>query len=82
MPYSLNANIFILYLQTLTTLNIPHNQIKDEGAKYFAEVLQQNTVSRIVLSIISSAISQFYVDTYCTGSQIELYWNCWSSTVG
>lgn len=32
-------------LQTLTTLIINNNKIKDSGMKYFSEALQLNTVS-------------------------------------
>jgi Ran GTPase-activating protein (RanGAP) involved in mRNA processing and transport len=40
-------------MQTITILNLSNNQIADEGTRHLATVLNQNTVTLIVISSLS-----------------------------
>ncbi len=58
------------FIQTLTTLSLSGNDIRDEGVKYVSYALVQNTVRQILL-IIHSTFS-YFIQTLTT---LKLSWN-------
>lgn len=52
-------------------LELDNNQIDDEGAQYFAQVLQNNTVRKVFLSCTTYLSLCFDVDTPCSYSSVQ-----------
>ena len=69
----------VLYIQTLTKLNIGENRIGDVGAKHLANALRDNKVILILFSSLSYSCCSLHIDTHHTRPSWQLYWRCWST---
>ena len=50
------------YTQTLTSVELQHNQIGDDGAQYLADVLKTNTVTILLSTHIFQSICNLSID--------------------
>ena len=60
------------FTQTLTELNLRHNQIGDKGAEHLSAALRNNTVSRIFSSSTENTQIDFFTQTLTV---LNLCWN-------
>jgi hypothetical protein len=51
-------------MQKLTTLDLGHNQIGDQGAQHLAQALQNNTVRQVLFLTTAYSPLSFNTDTH------------------
>jgi hypothetical protein len=59
---------FIFYTQTLTTLQLDNNGIREAGSQYLADALRNNMVILILFSSLSYSSSFLHLDTHLTAA--------------